>query len=381
MPARRHAGTVVRPHLLVLNERDHANPLAGGAEVHLFELFSRLAARGFPVTLICARYRGARRIDRERGIEIMRVGNRYTFYARGPALARRLARTHIANAILIENLCKLPFYGPLYSPVPVLAIVHHLFGATAFAQVSPPIAAVTYVSELGIPRIYRGVPMIAVSPSTREDLIVRGVSGSNVTVIPNGLDHTLYAPADGEPGPVVLSLGRVEAYKRIDVVIDAMPHILRAVPGAKLLIVGRGEAVPALEQQVARLGLAEHVELRGFVSEQEKVELYRSARVFVNPSEKEGWGLTVLEANACGTPVVASDSPGLRDSVRHEQTGLLVPHGDVAACADAISRILRDEDEWRRLRRGALAWAAGFRWDAVTDQVQAVLERIAGAHG
>ncbi len=380
-PARRHAGTIVRPHLLVLNERDHANPLAGGAEVHLFELFSRLAARGFPVTLICARYRGARRIDRERGIEIMRVGNRYTFYARGPALARRLARTHIANAILIENLCKLPFYGPLYSPVPVLAIVHHLFGATAFAQVSPPIAAVTYVSELGIPRIYRGVPMIAVSPSTREDLIVRGVSGSNVTVIPNGLDHTLYAPADGEPGPVVLSLGRVEAYKRIDVVIDAMPHILRAVPGAKLLIVGRGEAVPALEQQVARLGLAEHVELRGFVSEQEKVELYRSARVFVNPSEKEGWGLTVLEANACGTPVVASDSPGLRDSVRHEQTGLLVPHGDVAACADAISRILRDEDEWRRLRRGALAWAAGFRWDAVTDQVQAVLERIAGAHG
>ncbi len=381
MPARRHAGTVVRPHLLVLNERDHANPLAGGAEVHLFELFSRLAARGFPVTLICARYPGARRIDRERGIEIMRVGNRYTFYARGPALARRLARTHIANAILIENLCKLPFYGPLYSPVPVLAIVHHLFGATAFAQVSPPVAAVTYVSELGIPRIYRGVPMIAVSPSTREDLIVRGVSGSNVTVIPNGLDHTLYAPADGEPGPVVLSLGRVEAYKRIDVVIDAMPHILRAVPGAKLLIVGRGEAVPALEQQVARLGLAEHVELHGFVSEQEKVELYRSARVFVNPSEKEGWGLTVLEANACGTPVVASDSPGLRDSVRHEQTGLLVPHGDVAACADAISRILRDEDEWRRLRRGALAWAAGFRWDAVTDQVQAVLERIAGAHG
>jgi len=116
------------------------------------------------------------------------------------------------------------------------------------------------------------------------------------------------------------------------------------------------------------------------LSEQQKVDLYRSARVFVNPSEKEGWGLTVLEANACGTPVVASDSPGLRDSVRHEQTGLLVPHADVAAAADAIIRILRDEDEWRRLRRGALAWAAGFRWDAVTDQIQAVIERIAGAH-
>jgi glycosyltransferase involved in cell wall biosynthesis len=379
--ARPHAGVVVRPHLFVLNERDHANPLAGGAEVHLFELFSRLAARGFPVTLICARYPGAAPTGRERGIEIRRVGNRYTFYGRGPALARRLARAHAGHAVLIENLCKLPFYGPLYSPVPVLAIVHHLFGGTAFAQVSPPVAAVTYLSELGIPRIYRGVPMIAVSPSTRDDLITRGVAGANVTVIPNGLDHTLYAPDEREPGPIVLSLGRVEAYKRIDVVVDAMPRIVAAVPTAKLLVVGRGDAVAALERQVARLGLRAHVELRGFVSEAEKVELYRSARVFVNPSEKEGWGLTVLEANACGTPVVASDSPGLRDSVRHEQTGLLVPHGDVGACAEAIIRILRDEDTWRHFRRGALAWAAGFRWDAVTDQVQAVIERLVSAHG
>ena len=379
---RQRAGVSVRPHLFVLNERDHANPLAGGAEVHLFELFGRLAARGFPVTLICAGYPGAAPRGRERGIEIVRVGNRYTFYARGPLLARRLTRAHAGSALLIENLCKLPFYGPLYSAVPVVAIVHHLFGTTAFAQVSAPIAAITYLSELGIPRVYRHVPMIAVSPSTRDDLVARGVAAADVSVIPNGLDHTLYAPDDRQPGPVVLSLGRVEPYKRIDVVVDAMPRILEAVPGARLIIVGRGEAVPALERQVARLGLAASVELKGFVSEAEKVELYRAARVFVNPSEKEGWGLTVLEANACGAPVVASDSPGLRDSVRHDETGWLVPHGDVAACADAVIRMLRDDETWRRLRRGALAWAATFRWDSVTDRVQALIERVASTpHG
>lgn len=379
-PAREDLSVAPRPHLFILNERDHANPLTGGAEVHLFELFGRLAERGYPVTLVCAGYPGAAPADRERGIDIRRVGNRYTFYVQGPALYRRLARAQRGPAVLVENLCKLPFYGPLYSPLPVLAVVHHLFGLTAFAQVSPPIAAATYLSELGIPRVYRRVPMIAVSPSTRDDLVARGVPAEHVVVIPNGLDHRLYSPNGTRPaGHVILSLGRVEPYKRIDVLVDALPRILAAVADARLVIVGRGDAAAALERQVARLGLGAHVDLRGFVSEEEKVALYRRARVFVNTSEKEGWGLTVLEANACGTPVVASDSPGLRDSVRHDRTGLLVPHGNVDACADAVIRVLRDEETWQRLREGALVWAAEFRWDAVTDRVEAVIARLASA--
>jgi glycosyltransferase involved in cell wall biosynthesis len=366
-----------RPHLFILNERDLENPLAGGAEVHQSEIFGRLAARGFPVTLICAGYPGASPIAGERGMRVLRVGNRYTFYARGPWLFRRLAQDVGDRALLIENLNKLPFYGPLYSPIPVLALVHHLFGTTAFRQVSFPVALVTYLSERGIPAVYRKVPMIAVSPSTRDDLIGRGVPAANITMIPNGLDHDLYRPAAESPGPIILSLGRVETYKRIDVVIDAMPRVLATVPQARLMIVGRGDALPGLERQVARLGITRAVVFRGFVAEAEKVALYQAARVFVNPSEKEGWGLTVLEAAACGVPAVASDSPGLRDSVRHDETGLLVPHGDVEACATAMLQLLADDPTWHRLRMGALAWAARFSWDAVTDEVEAVVERVA----
>ena len=367
-----------RPHLFVLNERDLENPRAGGAEVNLFEIFGRLAARGYPVTLVCAGYPGAGPAGTERGITIRRAGNRYSFYVRGPLLFRRLARRVAGAAILVENLCKLPFYGPLYSPFPVLAIVHHLFGTTAFRQVSLPVAAVTYLSELGIPPIYRRVPMIAVSPSTRDDLVARGVRPESITVIPNGLDHTRYSPGASEPGPLILSLGRVEPYKRIDLLVDAMPRILAAVPAARFVIVGRGDAVPALERQVARLGLGRAVELRGFVDEDEKVALYRAARVFVNPSEKEGWGLTILEANACGVPAIASDVPGLRDSVRHERTGLLVPYGDLEAWTAAIIRILREPETWGRLRQGALEWAASFTWDAAAERTEAVIQRMVG---
>jgi glycosyltransferase involved in cell wall biosynthesis len=368
-----------RPHLFVLNERDLDNPRAGGAEVNLFEIFGRLAERGYPVTLVCAGYRGAGPVGAERGVAIRRVGNRYSFYVRGPMLFRRLAREVAGPAILVENLCKLPFYGPLYSPFPVLAVVHHLFGSTAFRQVSWPVAAVTYLSELGIPPIYRKVPMVAVSESTREDLVTRGVRAENITVIPNGLDHAHYRPDGTEPGPLILSLGRIEPYKRVDLIVEAMPAILAAVPGARFVVVGRGDAVPALERQVARLGLGHAVEFRGFVSEDEKVALYRAARVFVNPSEKEGWGLTVMEANACGAPAVASDVPGLRDSVRNERTGLLVPYGDLDAWTAAMLRLLREEATWRRLRAGALEWAAGFTWDAVADQTQALVEGLASA--
>ncbi len=373
---RDHAKAAGRPHLFVLNERDHANPRTGGAEVHLFEIFGRLAARGFPVTLICAGYPGASPREHAHGIDIRRVGNRYTFYLRGPLLFRRLARTIDGRALLVEDLNKLPFYGPLYSPLPILAFVHHLFGTTAFRQVSLPVAAVTYLSELGVPPVYRRVPMIAVSPSTRDDLVARGVAAGSITVITNGLDHVRYSPDGSEPGPVILSLGRVEPYKRIDLVVAAMPRILAAVPSARFVVVGRGDALPALERQVARLGVGGAVEFRGFVDDDEKVALYRAARVFVNPSEKEGWGLTVMEANACGAPAVASDVPGLRDSVRHEETGLLVPFGDVDAWTAAILRLLQEAETWRRLRAGALAWAARFGWDAITDQVEAVIERV-----
>ncbi|MBI3767343.1 MAG: glycosyltransferase family 4 protein [Deltaproteobacteria bacterium] len=367
-----------RPHLFILNERDLANPRAGGVEVHLFEIFSRLAARGFPVTLICAGYAGAVARETVRGLDVRHVGNRYTFYVRGPALYRRLARAHVGAGVLIEDLSKLPFFAALYSPLPILAIVHHLFGTTAFQQVSVPVAAVTYLSELAIPRVYRSVPMIAVSPSTRDDLIVRGVRASNISVITNGLDHTRYRPAPTRPGPgpVILSLGRVERYKRIDVVIDAMPRILAAVPAARFVVVGRGDALPDLQRRARALGVADAVEFRGFVDEDEKVALYQSARVFVNPSEKEGWGLTVMEANACGVPVVASDAPGLRDSVHHESTGLLVPYGDVAAWTDAILRVLQDDAAWSRWRSGALAWAAEFSWDAIADQTEAMIARV-----
>src|SRR5262249_28404837 len=143
-----------------------------------------------------------------------------------------------------------------------------------------------------------------------------------------------------------------------------------------LEVVGAGTALAALRRRVADEGIG-GVTFHGFASEDDKVAWLRRATLVVQPSRKEGWGLTVLEANACGVPVVASDVPGLRDSVRDGEPGFLVPAGDAAALGSAIARVLGDAALRDRLSRGALAWAARFRWDAVAEELAAVLRAAA----
>ncbi len=364
--------------ILILNERDLENPLAGGAEVHLFETFGRLARRGHHVTLLCATFENCASRTTIQGIDVRRLTNRYAFYGAVPFAARRAARAGQGYDVVVDILCKLPFLSPWFVPLPCVAVVHHLFGTTAFAQVPFPIAAATWASEKLIPRCYRKSLYIAVSPSTKQDLVGRGVDAEQIVVVPNGLDHDLYSAGEGakSPTPLIAWLGRAEPYKRVDVLLEAVARIAPGFPGLRLSVVGEGGAVASLRAKAAALGISDAVDFAGFVSGEVKVEILRRAHVMANPSEKEGWGLTVLEGNACGVPTVATNVPGLRDSVRHQDTGLLVPYGDVGALADALSAILNDEQLRERLTRGALAWAGRFTWDAAADETEWMLDAI-----
>src|SRR5207247_2548711 len=140
---------------------------------------------------------------------------------------------------------------------------HHFFGRTAFLQVALPLAAAMYVAEGLVPLIYRGLRVIAVSPSTRDELVRGGLRPSDVLVIPNGLDHRRYRPAPGRlaPVPCVLALGRVEPYKRTELLVDAVAEL----PGVRLVIAGTGSGLGAVRERVAARGVGDRVELRGFV--------------------------------------------------------------------------------------------------------------------
>ncbi len=363
----------MKRRILVLNERDPVNPLTGGAETHIFELFSRLVADGHEVTLLAASFRGGAREEVVQGVRVRRLANRYAYYALVPWVARRAARDH---DVVVDVLNKLPFFSPWLVPLPCMAIVHHLFGTTAFRQARLPVALAVWLLEKLIPYAYRGVTMLAISPSTKSDLVERGLDPAPIHVVPPGIDKASHHPTDDGVvrEPIVLWIGRLEPYKRADLAIDAMVEVHRRVPEAKLVLVGEGSARAALEARVERDGLAGSVRFTGFVPEDEKIAWIRRAAVLVQTSEKEGWGMTVIEANVCNTVVVASNVPGLRDSVQHDVSGLLFEFGDVAGLGHALVRTLTDEALRRRLLEGGKQWGDRFGWDEVARDLEALVE-------
>src|SRR5205807_8060348 len=207
------------------------------------------------------------------------------------------------------------------------------------------------------------VPFEAISDSTRDDLVARGIPRDQIEVIYPGVDTKSYTPNTDHrsPTPVFAYLGRLKKYKGVHQVIQAFARMTHRE--ATLEIAGAGDYRPALEQLAHSLDLGERVRFLGRISEPEKLALLRRAWGLVFASPKEGWGITNLEAAACATPVVASNSPGIRESVRDGRTGFLVPHGDAAAMGAAMRRIAESRDLVASLGAAARSFAEGFTWE------------------
>ena len=367
-------------NILLVNWQDLANPHAGGAEIHLFEIFGRLAARGHRVRLVCSGWSGSAKTANIEGIAIQRVGGRDSFAVFGrPAVHRAIAAER--PDILVEDINKLPLFLGTGIRLPICAIVPHLFGTTAFAEASWPIAAIVWAAERPLPWAYRRAGFHAISESTRDDLVARGVRRDHIRVIHPGVDSKRFTP--GPAGrrsvvPTFLYVGRLKRYKGIAFALQALALARQQRPDLRMEIAGTGDYRSDLEDIAAGLQLERAVVFHGFVSEERKIDLMRSAWANVFPSPKEGWGITIIEAAACGTPSLASDSPGLRDSVCHGETGFLVPHGDVSALAARMVELADSAQLVARLGDRARRFAEGLTWERTASETEQQLHDIVG---
>ncbi len=359
-------------NILLVNWQDLRNPQAGGAELHLFELFSRLAARGHRVRLVCSGFAGGAPVEVVDGIEVHRVGGRHSFALLGRGAVRRAIKAERPD-VVVDDINKLPLFVASLTDRPVYALVPHLFGTTAFQEAPWPMAAAVWLAERLIPRMYRGAWFHAISESTRDDLVARGIPRERIAVVHPGVDSIAFQPATPiertTPARFVY-IGRLKRYKGIEYLIRALAIARQAHPELSADIAGSGGDRPRLERLARTLGQEGAVRFRGFVDEATKLSLLRRAMANVFPSPKEGWGITVMEAAACGTPSLASDSPGLRDSVRDGETGILVPHGDVAALVAAMLRLANAPELVERLGQAARRYAEAHNWDAAADTVE-----------
>ncbi len=360
--------------LLVVNWRCPKNPLAGGAEVYLQEIFSRLVNRGHHVTLLSERFAGSQPEDVVEGIRIIRAGGKFTFNFTAGHLVGRLA--DVLNAdVVIDDLNKIPFYSPGHTKRPVLAILMHLFRGSIFRETLPPMAAYVWMAETIIPLAYKRCRFAVLSESSKQDTVKIGIDAGRIAVIPPGTDFGRFSPDASVPRePLVLHVGRLKRYKATDHLLQAARLLQQRGVKFTTVIVGDGDDKPRLEALAAKLGLGEEVRFAGFVPEAEKVNWYRRAAALVENSVKEGWGLIVVEANACGTPVVVANSPGLRDSSKDGVNGLMYEYGDVPALAGKLEKLLSDEALRTKLGQQAIEWARQWTWDGAADAMERAIE-------
>lgn len=360
--------------VLVLNERDPQHPKAGGAEIHVAEIFRRLAARGYEVTLAASSFSGCKAEDEIDGMRVWRLGGLATYYPRVVVTTARATRNDEFD-IVVECLNKVPFYSPIYSAVPVLAICHHLFGEVAFQQVPWPVAATVWATERLIPFFYKRVPIVSISESSRSDLIRRGIDSDKIRVDHCGIAQPTIEVDTRKPrGMRVAYVGRLEVYKNVDIMLRACAALVERFPDLEILVIGRGVARESLEALAVELGIDDRTRFTGFVSDRERDELIVQTRVCVCASEKEGWGLTIIESNALGTPVVATDADGLRDSVRDGETGYLVPSRDVDGFRSRIGELLENDELAVGMSERARAWSKNFDWDVAADAMIAAID-------
>jgi glycosyltransferase involved in cell wall biosynthesis len=357
-----------RLRIIFLNWRDLANPESGGAEVFTHEVAKRWVAEGHQVTLLTSGFAGCTPTANHEGIRIRRMG-RLRSGSFHVALQRELARMRGFD-VVIDGINTIPSLAAVWrGRLPfTLAVVYQLGREVWACELPRPVAAVGRWLEPRLLRPYRNVPTVAISNSTSQDLIELGFR--HVFVIPPGRDEP---PGLGivkrEPQPTFLFAGRLSANKRPDHAVDAFKHIRDLLPDARLWIAGRGPLERDLESN-----LPGGTELLGFVSREELYARMARAHCLLVPSVREGWGLVVIEANSVGTPAVAYDVPGLRDSVQDGITGLLARDGDPEDLARRAIEIVQNPDVQQAMSQEATAWAERFSWDETANCLLTLIE-------
>ena len=358
----------------VLAWRDLDDVEAGGSELHIHEMARRWAAAGLDVTLRTSWAQGQPTEDIRDGYRVVRRAGRHMVFPR--AAAAELFRRTGPRDVLVEIWNGMPFLSPMWNRGPRVIIIHHVHGEMWKMALGPRLGVLGELFERRVaPAFYRGSTIVTVSESSKRELVDElGLPPDRIRVIPNGVDARYSpGPVTKEAGPLVVAVGRLAPVKRYDVLVRAADIARRRLGlPLRLEIVGEGFERPLVESVIDELDAGGWVSLRGSIDEADKIDLYRRAWVVASASAREGWGLSLTEAAACGTPAVASRISGHEDAVIDDVSGVLVP-GDPEALGAAMARVLGDDELRARLRQGALDRAAQLSWTAAATAFMRVV--------
>jgi glycosyltransferase involved in cell wall biosynthesis len=355
--------------ILWFNHRDPQHPQAGGAEVRIHEIGKRLVNNGCTIKLICEQWDSSNRVDMLDGIQIERVAGKYNIHLLVPFLLRK----YQDYDIVVDDIAHaVPWFSPLHTSIPVVGQIHHVHQEVLLYELQPWLARIIAQSERSLRYFYK--TMIAVSESTKQDVVTKlGFPGNQIHVIHNGVTPE-YSPREKHSKPTLIYVGRIKRYKRIDHILTAFKRVKTRIPATRLLIVGDGDYINAAKKLYDKLELSD-CHFLGYVSQLEKIQLLASSWIILNASMIEGWGMTITEGGACGTPAIAYDVPGIRDCVQDGITGLLAQNGNITDLTQKITTVLQEEKVRKRLSEHALSFSRKFNWKTSASSFLRVLER------
>lgn len=335
--------------------RDTRHPLAGGSEVMVDQLASGLALRGHHVELRA----GGPIADHPYGVRD--GGGMYSQYLRTPIDHLR----HQRDADVVVDIANgMAFYSPLWRSGPTICFVHHVHTEHWSQWFPPPVAAFgRQLERRAMPLAYAGCLYATVSPSSAEALIDLGVAPDRIRIVLNGVDLPPEVRPEG-PEPLFLAVGRLVPHKRYDLLAHLWREV-QPVVGGRLVVIGEGPE----DERIRALDVP-GLELVGKVDDATRDRLYAEAWLLLHPSMLEGWGLVVMEAAAHGTPTLAFDAPGVRDSVVSSRTGMLAR--DEREYVDMWIDLAQSVDVRAKLGSGARERAEQFGWDATVERFEEV---------
>ncbi|MEL9914516.1 MAG: glycosyltransferase family 4 protein [Thermoplasmata archaeon] len=363
-------------NVLIFNWRDLKNPKAGGAEEYLFNIFSRIAKDDFKITYFVAWFKGSKKEELSNNYRIVRKGGVITVYFYAFLFYMKNRKNY---DLIIDSINTIPFFTPLYCRKKKIAIIYHLGGWKSYREELPVyLAIIAYLIEKLNMIIYRNVTIITVSESTKSDLIQNNIPENHIKIVWPGMlsvtpkDYNTIKKADV---PTVIYIGRLKSYKRIDHVLKAFKIVKDKIKDAQLFIGGKGEnEYYDYLKDIVKTEDIKDVQFLGPLTNEDKIKYLELGWVYVYPSIKEGWGLSVIEANACGTPVVGYNVSGLRDSIIDQKTGFLVPDNNVNELASKIILLLTNQKLREKIAKNAIEWSKNFSYEKSAQKFYEIIK-------
>jgi len=360
--------------IFILAWRDLDDLEAGGSELYIHKLATSWASLGLDVTLRTSVAAGRPTYLLRDGYKVIRKAGRYMVFPR--SILSSFIKLDPRRYFVLEAWNGMPFFTPLWFNGPKLAIIHHVHAEMWQMALPPYLATIGNVIEEKIaPLFYRNSAVVTASNSSKSEIVSRlKIPEHTVTVVKPGVDQVFRPKGKKSERPLVLGVGRLVPVKQFSLFLDVVLRVKKTIKNLEVIIAGDGYERDKLQELIYGYNASSWIKLVGKVNLEQLIRLYSKAWVYLTTSKREGWNLTVSEAMACGTPVVATRIVGHVDNVIDGYTGYLAD--DLDGLVEKVTLLLENSGLRAEFQAQALQISKDRRWDMTSNEVLKVMAKV-----